>query len=183
MYLYFLWPIPFWSRLWHVQRDRTVKQSTSWPWHPCVYRHTTRTEKLPIWQHQVFTDLLTTTCWGRAMTLSTCDCPHLRLWHLDSGLFCVFALPAWSCGCLSLHPPISSNPTYNSFSNNPYLIPILTIPLIFSCLWFPGLSHLLKHVCPITNVLICAALYSLLRFRFLNLECYNSYTSFYLYKD
>lgn len=83
--------------------------------------------------------------------------------------------------CILLSPQIQ--PNILSFSNNPFLIPILTTSLIFSCLCFPWLSHLLKHVGLVTNILICAALYSLLRFWFLNLECYNSYTSFYICKD
>lgn len=135
MYLYFLWPIPFWSRLWHIQRARNVKQSVDFlAMTPlCLQAHNQN------WK----TSNLTTPGlhWPSDNNLlgqsNDCLCPFASVSISVYDILIVACFVYLPCrpapvGVLSLHPTISSNPTYNSFSNNPYLIPILTIALIFS---------------------------------------------------
>lgn len=128
----------------------------SWPWLPFVYRQATKIEKPKIWQHQIFTDLLTTTCWGRAVTVPApfSHCLHPCPLHLYNALSCTLTFPVdvWVWFLQSTQIP----PTIISFANTLLLIPFLTISLIFFHVCDFYAISLLKYVCIITNVLICA---------------------------
>lgn len=60
---------------WPTQGTKTGKQSQlpshSWPWPPMSAGTKLELRNFWTWQHQVFTDPVTTTCWGWAVTAST----------------------------------------------------------------------------------------------------------------